>query len=142
MGGISTILAQLVLIPRLEPTTRALMIWGGVALGLGIILVAPSGSLAPLVLAQFAVGLGQGLSRAGFASGASLAVKPEEQGAVAGLVISSNGMGFIISPFFGPFLYESVSQTAPFLIGGAIMLAMSVFIAFRLPSTRALREMG
>ena len=132
MAGMATILAQLVLIPRLEPTTRSLMIWGGVAFGLGILLVAPSATIAPLVLAQFAVGLGQGMARAGFASGASLAVKPEEQGAVAGLVISSNGVGFIISPLFGPFLYESVSQTAPFIIGGALMLAVSIFIALRI----------
>lgn len=133
MGAMATILAQLVLIPRLNPTNRTLMIWGGVLFGVGVLVIAPSNALAPLVLAQFGIGLGQGLARAGFSAGASLAVRPEQQGAVAGLIISANGMGFIVSPFFGPFLYESVSRTAPFVIAGVLMLLMAIFMAVKLP---------
>ena len=127
MGAMATILAQLVIIPRLKPSNRVLTIWGAVCFATGCLMIVPSAELAPLAFSQFAVGLGQGMARAGFSSGASLAVSPEKQGAVAGLVVAANGMGFIVSPFFGPFLYETVSHHAPFLIAGGLLIAMSIF---------------
>ncbi len=135
VGAMATIFGQLVIIPRLKPTNRELMVWGALSFVVGALLVPWSDALAPLVLAQLGIGLGSGMARAGYSSGASLAATPSQQGSVAGLVVSANGMGFIISPLLGPFLYEHASRQAPFIIAAVVMLAMAVF-AFRQISAR------
>ena len=91
-------------------------------------------------MAQFFVGIGQGLARPGFSSGASLAVGSSLQGNVAGLVISANGMGFIVSPFFGPWMYENVDPSAPFIGAGCILLVMAA-LAYRVfPANQVMED--
>ena len=127
VGAMATLLAQLVIIPRLKLSNRTLMMSGALALCIGALLIIPTKDFAVLVVAQFAIGLGQGLARPGFSSGASLAVGPELQGNVAGLVISANGMGFIVSPFFGPWMYEFVHPDAPFYLAAALLAGLGIF---------------
>ena len=127
VGAMATLLAQLVIIPRLKLSSRTLMMAGALSLSIGALLIIPTKDFAVLVVAQFAIGLGQGLARPGFSSGASLAVGPELQGNVAGLVIAANGMGFIISPFFGPWMYEFVHPNAPFLIAAALLIGLGLY---------------
>ena len=141
MGAVGTLLAQLVLIPRLQLSNRAYMVVGAIVLAIGAFMIIPAQAFAVLVTAQFLVGVGQGLSRPGFSSGASLAVGPELQGNVAGLVIAANGMGFIVSPFFGPFLYEFVHPALPFALAGAMLLALSVFAHVSVKNTPAQEDL-
>ena len=61
-----------------------------------------------------------------------MAVSPQLQGNVAGLVISANGMGFIITPFFGLFLYEYVNPHLPFVICAGLLVFMVLFARFGL----------
>ncbi|MCV6625978.1 MAG: MFS transporter, partial [Cellvibrionaceae bacterium] len=109
MGAMAVMIAQLVLIPRLKLRNRTLMVVGCIPLLIGALLLVPAKDFATLVLAQFFIGIGQGLTRPGFSSGASLAVNPQLQGNVAGLVISANGAGYIVTPFFGLFVYQYVN---------------------------------
>ncbi|MEO0466856.1 MAG: MFS transporter [Pseudomonadota bacterium] len=133
VGAMAILLSQLVLIPRLKMSSRALMVAGcGPLLG-GALLLVFATDFATLVFAQFLIGMGQGLARPGFSSGASLAVSPALQGNVAGLVISANGMGFIITPFFGLFLYQYVDVSLPFWICTGLLAAMAVYARFALP---------
>lgn len=129
VGAMAILLSQLVLIPRLKLRNRTLMIVGCLPLMAGAVLMVFAQDFAALVFAQFMVGLGQGLARPGFSSGASLSVSPALQGNVAGLVISANGMGFIVTPFFGLFLYEFVSPSLPFWLCAALLAAMAIFAA-------------
>jgi predicted MFS family arabinose efflux permease len=111
VGAMAVLLAQLVLIPRMKMRNKTLMVVGCVPLVLGAIcLMIVAKDFATLVMVQFLLGLGQGLARPGFSSGASLAVSPQLQGNVAGLVISANGMGYIVTPFFGLFVYQYVER--------------------------------
>ncbi len=130
VGAMAILLSQLVLIPRLKLKNRQLMVVGCVPLMCGALLLIFARDYATLVFAQFLIGLGQGLARPGFSSGASLAVSPALQGNVAGLVISANGMGFIVTPFFGLFLYEFVSPQLPFIICTTLLIAMALFAQF------------
>ena len=68
--------------------------------------------------------------RPGFSSGASLAVPPQLQGNVAGLVISANGMGYIVTPLFGLFVYEYVNPHLPFVLCALMLLAMFFYARF------------
>ena len=116
MGAMAVMTSQLVLIPRLKLQNRTLMI--------------PAQNFATLILAQFFLGIGQGLTRPGFSSGASLAVSPELQGNVSGLVISANGAGYIVTPLFGLFLYEYVDPSLPFWICVVLLVCMALFAKF------------
>lgn len=76
-----------------------------------------------LVLAALAMsGIGFGMARPGFTSGASLSVEPHEQGAVAGLLNAAGAAGFIFGPLIG-WLYDR-SPYAPYVFGTAMMLAL------------------
>ncbi len=130
VGAMATLLAQLVLIPRLEMSNRRLMVTGALSLAFGAFLIIPAQDFATLILAQFAVGLGQGLARPGFFAGASLAVGADEQGDIAGLLMAANAIGFVVSPFFGPWMYEFADPSVPFLIAGTLLLAMAPFAYF------------
>lgn len=140
VGAAGTLIAQLVIIPRLKMTNRTLMVTGALTLSVGAFMIVPTSEFAVLVLAQFFVGLGQGLARPGFSSGASLAVGSSLQGNVAGLVISANGMGFIVSPFFGPWTYEHVHQSAPFIGAGVVLLVMAFFARRVFPANQVYQD--
>lgn len=127
VGAMAVMMAQLVLIPRLQLKNKTLMITGCFPLLIGALLLIPAQDFATLIFAQFFLGIGQGLTRPGFSSGASLAVSPQLQGNVAGLVISANGMGYIITPLFGLFLYEFVDPALPFWICVGLLIAMALF---------------
>ena len=132
VGASAVLLAQLVLIPRLKLRNKTLM-WGGcLPLFIGALMLVFAADYATLILAQFCIGLGQGLTRPGFSSGASLAVSPQLQGNVAGLVISANGMGFIITPIFGLFVYEFVDPQLPFILCAVLLTFMTLYARFGL----------
>ncbi|MEM0986275.1 MAG: MFS transporter [Pseudomonadota bacterium] len=127
VGAMATLMAQLVLIPRLNLSNRQLMVVGASCICFGALAIVPTSNFAVLITAQFAIGLGQGLSRPGFFAGASLAVSRSEQGDVAGLMVATNAIGFVVSPLFGPFVYEYVSRDAPFLLAGILLAAMAIY---------------
>jgi MFS family permease len=130
VGAMAVMTSQLVLIPRLKLRNKTLMIVGCIPLLIGALLLIPAKDFATLILAQFFLGIGQGLTRPGFSSGASLAVSPQLQGNVAGLVISANGAGYIITPLFGLFLYEYVDPSLPFWICVVLLISMALFAYF------------
>ena len=96
VNALALLATQLAMLPRLQMGPRALMAWGAglLALGVGIQIVAPS--LGALLVAQAVQGLGAGLARPGFTGGASVAVRPEEQGAAAGLVVATQRRGVCV----------------------------------------------
>jgi MFS family permease len=84
-----------------------------------------AGHFTIVMLGLLLSGLGFGLARPGFTTGASLAVEPHEQGAVAGILNAAGAAGFILGPFVG-WLYE-LSPEIPYAFGAAMMLALLGF---------------
>ena len=74
-------------------------------------------------VAAVASSFGFGLARSGFTAGASLAVEPEEQGRAAGLTTATAGLGFLIAPVTGLWLYQTVMPSAPFQLNAVLALA-------------------
>jgi MFS family permease len=103
------------------------MAWGAGLLALGVAIQILAPSLGALLVAQAVQGLGFGLARPGFTGGASVAVRPDEQGASAGLVVAANGAGFVFSPLLGGMVYERLGINAPLLITMALLAAMFAF---------------
>lgn len=111
-GAAATLLAQWGLIPTFRLGPRGCTIWGMVLATAGVLLLGAGHQLHAIVLGYSLASLGFGLFRPGFAAGASLAVSREEQGQVAGIVTSVNGMGFILAPVGGVWLYNHQPWTA------------------------------
>lgn len=126
-GALAQIVAQIGLIPRLKMTPRGLLVFGSIVCALGTALTVFGGNHGTLNVAQIFLGLGFGLARPGFTGGASMAVGKEEQGTIAGLVVASNGAGFIIAPIFGAGLYALISPQAPFILCTIVLLALAIY---------------
>jgi MFS family permease len=97
-GAAATLAAQWGLIPRLALRPRAMIVWGALiaAAGFGVLILARD--LYGLVIGFSLASLGFGFTRPGFTSGASLAVSLAEQGGVAGIITSANGMAYLAAP--------------------------------------------
>jgi MFS family permease len=130
-GAAASLLAQWGLIPYLRLGPRQLVLWGSAIAAAGAAATGLTTSLYGITLGFAFASLGYGLFRPGFTAGASLAVEPGEQNAVAGMVTSVNGVAFIAAPAAGVALY-GLSKPAPFLATAALMLGLALWVRFRL----------
>lgn len=131
MGAMATLISQLVLIPRMKLPIRSLMVYGAIMLGMASLFMVWAQDFALFAFAMILFGFGQGFARPGFSAGASLAATHEQQGDVAGLVTAANGMGFVISPVFGLWMYEVVSSESPFIFCAVLVVLMAVYAWFK-----------
>lgn len=129
-GAAASLLAQWWLIPQLGLTPRQLVLWGSLLAAVGTVMTGLSTGAYGLTLGFALASLGYGLFRPGFTSGASLAVTKHEQNAVAGMVTSVNGIAFVAAPALAVGLYTA-SNALPFLLTGALMLALAAWTALR-----------
>ncbi|MGQ0558097.1 MAG: MFS transporter, partial [Sphingosinicella sp.] len=123
-GAAASLLAQWWLIPQLAMAPRPLILWGSLVAAAGLVVTGLSTGIYGLTMGFALASLGFGLFRPGFTSGASLAVKPHEQNAVAGMVTSVTGLAFVAGPALGVALYGS-SLAAPFLAASALMVGLA-----------------
>lgn len=130
-GAGATLLAQWGLIPQMKVPPKRLVIWGFVLGAAGCLIMAFITTLHGITLGFAIISLGMGLFRPGFTSGASLAVSRAEQGQVAGMVASVNGMAFIAAPAIGVLIY-GVSMPLPFLVCAALFGLLTIWSAFKL----------
>ena len=124
-GAAGTLAAQWGIIPRLDFAPRSLIIWGSIVAAVGLAMTVIAGDLYGLVLGFAVTSIGFGFTRPGFTSGASLAVPLAEQGAVAGVITSANGISYILAPGVGMALY-GLDPHLPFAVCTAIALALAV----------------
>jgi MFS family permease len=128
-GAAASLCAQWWLIPQLGLDPRQLVLWGSLVAALGAAATGLSEGVYGITMGFALASLGFGLFRPGFTSGASLAVAPHEQNAVAGMVTSVNGVAFIAAPAAGVALY-GLALPLPFLATAALMLGLAAWTAF------------
>jgi len=104
-GAGATLGAQWGLIPRLGLGPRPLILWGALIAAAGLIGTMLSQDLYGLTIGFAVASLGFGFTRPGFTAGASLAVPLAEQGGVAGVITSANGISYVLAPALGISLY-------------------------------------
>lgn len=80
-----------------------------------------------MITAMVLQGVGMGLAGPAFMAGASLAVEPHEQGAVAGIAGSCGPLGFTVGPLLGGFFYQ-ITPDLPYWFTFAIYLPLLVFV--------------
>ena len=130
-GAGATLLAQWGLIPQMKVPPKRLIIWGFILGAVGCVLTGFATTLHAMTLGFAITSLGMGLFRPGFTSGASLAVSRAEQGQVAGMVASVNGMAFIAAPALGVLIYGAW-MPLPFLVSAALFGVLTIWAAVKL----------
>jgi len=125
--SMAALFAQLVVVQRFPFSARALTYCGLVAAFVSFAIFLLTGHFGPLVVALALSGLGFGMARPGFVSGASLSVAPHEQGAVAGIIGGVSAIGFIFGPLIG-WMYEQ-SPYVPYWFGGVTMVLLTIYMA-------------
>lgn len=121
IGAMATLFAQWGLIPMLNMKPGQSIIWGSLIALIGVVLTGVSHDFYGISTGFALASIGFGLFRPGFTAGASLAVKKNEQGDVAGKVASINGAAYIVAPAIGVYLF-SLWEWATFgLIGSALL---------------------
>lgn len=137
-GAIATVLAQWGVIPNFKLSPRQLLRWGCAIIVAGVLLTVVAHNYGNIVIGFAVMSLGFGLVRPGFTAGASLAVRRDEQDAVAGAITSVNGCCYVAAPSIGIALYHWHSF-APFYLCGAIAVAL-IGYAFANPVLRAVQN--
>lgn len=125
--AVAGLFAQLVVVQRFQPSPRWLMRTGTALMVIAFALIVVGRGYIAVVVALALLGLGLGFVRPGAAAGASLSVALSEQGSVAGVVGGVAVIGNVFGPMLGTSLYE-LRHTAPFLLNGAIMSAVLVYV--------------
>jgi MFS family permease len=125
-GASALILVQAVAVPRLNWAPLRLMRVGTVVMtaGMALVVVAANGLLLGAAMAVLGAGLGFGLP--GIMAAPTLLATREEQGAVAGLVGTSNAITFLLGPLLGTGLYE-IAPAVPYLLGTVLLAGLAVF---------------
>jgi MFS family permease len=135
--AVAGLFAQLVVVQRFQPSPRWLMRVGTTMMVAAFALFVVGSGYGAVVVALALLGLGLGFVRPGTAAGASLSVTASEQGSVAGVVGGVAVIGNVFGPMLGTWLYE-LRQTAPFLLNGAIMAVVLIYVF----TNRRLRGVG
>jgi hypothetical protein len=131
-GAAATLGAQWGLIPRLNLSPRALILWGAIIAAAGLVGTMLSRDLYGITLGFALASLGFGFTRPGFTGGASLAVPLAEQGGVAGVITAANGISYVLAPTIGISLY-GLNHDLPFAAFALLLLGLAWFGRARLP---------
>jgi MFS family permease len=124
VSATSILFMQIAIAQRFGGPPIQLVRWGGGLLLAGTVIISSMDGW-PVVLTSMAlIGAGLGLLMPAVAAGASLAVGPEEQGGVAGLVSACPAAGFILGPISGGFLYQYYQPAAGW---SAVLILLIVF---------------
>jgi MFS family permease len=125
-GAVATLGAQWALIPRLGLSPRALILWGALIAAVGLMWTTASSDLYGITMGFALASLGFGFTRPGFTAGASLAVPLAEQGAVAGVITSANGISYVLAPALGISLY-GLGHDLPFAAFALLLVGLSAW---------------
>jgi MFS family permease len=129
-SAIASLFAQFVLVQRFRLRTKFLVYCGiSIALvsNLLVIIVVAAPNYGLIAFSLVLSGLGFGMLRPGFSGAASLAVSPDEQGAMAGLTGGAGASGFIFAPLIGNSLY-AISPSLPYILGAALLICLLIYL--------------
>ncbi len=123
LSGLGALFSQMVIVQRLRVAPFTLLRLAMPLLVVAFVMMAMLQSQFWLTAAMIILGLGTGLAGPGFTAGASLAVSPSEQGAVAGVAGSCGPLGFTLGPAIGGFMYQ-YSPTLPYAFAAGLFIVL------------------
>ncbi len=96
---------------------------------IGLAILGFASTVSAVFVAYALFGFGFSMAGPGFSGGASLSVKPYEQGATAGFISSATTLGIIIGPLVGTSLY-SIAPTVPIWTSVVLLSIIGVYAFF------------
>lgn len=130
--GVAILLSQIVQSKWLKCEPRSMILLGSFIFVASMIIFLFNKGLIIYYIAFFVFGLGAGFMMTGFMAGASLSVKREQQGEVAGLVTAMQGISAIIAPILSTSLYQINKQIPMGVIAFlAMLLILSMLTIFK-----------
>jgi MFS family permease len=102
----ATLLVQLLVVQHLKGSPLRLLKIGLPLCLLAFLLLANAERVSTLYISLFILGAGMGLAGPGIGVTATFTVKATEQGGLAGLLASFAGLGFVLGPLLGGYIYR------------------------------------
>lgn len=131
-----TVFVQAVVLQRWKTTPATMLKTGFAVMATALLLLAFGTGLSALYTGYALFGLSFGFTAPGLNAAGSLSVRPEEQGAVAGLLSAAPTVGMIFGPILCGWVY-SVTPVAPMLGGAALTILTGIWFFFvRVPDPR------
>lgn len=124
--GVALIVAQLLVRALKWPPTQLIRI-GALISGAGFASAVFANSEQLLWLSYFVAAAGMGLVFPAFSAMAANSVESHEQGAAAGAVSSTQGLGVILGPLAGTLIYQADIR-APYAVVAALLIATAFFV--------------
>ncbi|TVS11804.1 MAG: MFS transporter [Gammaproteobacteria bacterium] len=121
-----SLFAQGVIVQRMELSPLTLLRLAIPLLIAAFVMMTLAQGSALLFLGMALMGLGMGMAAPGFMAGASLAVRQDEQGAVAGVTSACPPLGFTIGPLLGTALYQ-IDPQLPYLVTTCLYVPLAIF---------------
>lgn len=123
LSGAGSLFSQAVIVQRLSVPPFTLLRMAIPLLIVAFLIMAVMNTQFMLTVAMVILGLSMGLAGPGFMAGASLAVAPEEQGAVAGVAGSCAPLGFTLGPLLGGLMYQ-YDPTLPYSFAAGLYVIL------------------
>lgn len=125
-----TFLVQITVMQRVKLDPGQFIRLGLLAMLFGAAILASADRFPLLAVGMAFIGTGLGLTMPSIAAGASMAVAPDEQGSVAGLVAACPAIGFVIGPISAGALYQVHPALAP-MFSAAVFFLVLVLLVLR-----------
>jgi len=129
VAAIFTFITQMTAMQRLKLQPGQFIRLGLLSMLFGALFIASFESFAVLAVGMSFLGIGMGMCVPAVSAGVSLAVTPEEQGAVAGLVSSCPAIGFTVGPICAGALYQVHAPLAALFSATVFFGVLVVLIA-------------
>ena len=123
-----TFLVQVTVMQRIKLKATQFIRLGLISLLFGAAVIAGFQTFAVLAVGMAFLGIGLGLCMPAISAGASLAVRPEEQGAAAGLVSACPAIGFVSGPIIAGALYQVHGSLAPLFSAAVFFLVLVMLV--------------
>ena len=130
----ATLLVQLVVVQHLKGSPLRLLKLGLPLCFVAFLVLANAQQVSSLYLGLFLLGAGMGLAGPGIGVTATFTVSPGEQGGLAGLLASFAGLGFVLGPLLGGYIYR-FDMTYPSW-AAAILVVPVILLTWRIRAPR------
>lgn len=125
VSGVAMIITQGLQMKKPKWQPKPLILIGSLLLIVSMMLFLFVVSFLGFYVAFFLFGVGSGLMMPGFMTGSSLSVSREQQGGIAGLVASVQGISAVIAPILSTSLYQ-LDKHLPFIVVASFVLLMAI----------------
>ena len=137
--SMAMVFTQLVIVRRINLSPRFLLKAGMPIVALGYAILAFADAFSVMCVGMVVFGFGMGFAGPGYTSGASLRVSRAEQGALAGLAGSIPGLGFVVGPLLGGWVY-GFAPAFPYWLASIVLLLTTLVVW--LSSGRTIRHLN